>query len=332
MSKSLEKFINRMNKKYNKESIINLGSKNKFLDIEMVSTGLYSVDDILGGGLPKGRMIELFGNESSGKTTFAMHLIRQFINQGKSVAFIDTEHAFDREYAKETGIDLSKIWFSQPETAEQAFEFMEGFIENKIDLVIVDSIAAMPPAAEMEGKASDMTVGVMARLLNKECRRIVSRISKKETCLLLINQVRETIGGFSFNNTTTPGGRGIKFASSIRIKIAKKATIKDSNRNAIGIRSIIKTEKNKIVAPFKSAEFDIIFGMGVSIESDMIEKGLELKVIKKNGNSFEFGEEKLGVGRMQALNRLCEDKELVEKVKFEIDNNLNEEDVKENIK
>jgi len=300
------------------------GSIMKFGDvplsnIDVVPTGCVSLDIALGiGGMPRGRVIEIFGPEASGKTTLAQHVIAEVQKQGGIAAFIDAEHALDPEYAKKIGVNVKDLLISQPDTGEQALEILETLVRsNAIDVVVVDSVAALVPKKEIEGDMGDSHMGLQARLMSQALRKLTSIVSKTKTVVIFINQIRMKIGVFFGNPETTTGGMALKFYSSVRVEIRRAAQIKQGEKS-IGNRVKVKIVKNKVSSPFKTAEFDIMYNEGISLSGDLIDTGVEFGVVTKSGNTYSFGEVKLGTGRETARQFLRADKKLMAEIRKKI--------------
>jgi recombination protein RecA len=300
-AKAVELALGQIEKQFGKGSIMRLGQKGPIAPIPAISTGSISLDWALGvGGLPRGRVIEIFGPESSGKTTLALQTIVQAQKLGGTAAFIDAEHALDAAYAQKLGLDLDNLLVSQPDNGEQALEITEVLIRsNGVDVVVVDSVAALVPRAEIEGEMGDAQMGLQARLMSQALRKLTGVVSKSKTCLIFINQLREKIGVMFGNPETTTGGRALKFYSSVRIDIRRIGAIKDGDA-VVGGRTRIKVVKNKVAPPFREAEVDIMYGEGISREGDLIDQGAERNVIEKSGTWFSYGGERLGQGRENA--------------------------------
>ncbi len=305
-------------------SMFGEGSIMKFGDvplsnIDVVPTGCVSLDLALGiGGMPRGRVIEIFGPEASGKTTLAQHVIAEVQRQGGIAAFIDAEHALDPEYAKKIGVNVKDLLISQPDTGEQALEILETLVRsNAIDVVVVDSVAALVPKKEIEGDMGDSHMGLQARLMSQALRKLTSIVSKTKTVVIFINQIRMKIGVFFGNPETTTGGMALKFYSSVRVEIRRAAQIKQ-NEKSIGNRVKVKIVKNKVSSPFKTAEFDIMYNEGISLSGDLIDTGIEYGVVAKSGNTYSFGEVKLGTGRETARQFLRADLKLMAEIKKQI--------------
>jgi recombination protein RecA len=291
----------------------------KHIAVESVPTGCLSIDIALGiGGVPRGRIIEVFGSEMSGKTTLAHHLVAEVQKRGGIAAFIDAEHALDPDYARKIGVKVEDLLLSQPDTGEQALEIVETLVRsNATDVIIVDSVAALTPKAEIEGEMGEHHVGLQARLMSQALRKLTALISKSHTILVFINQTRQKIGVFFGNPETTTGGMALKFYSSVRIELRRAAQIKQGEKT-IGNRIKCKVVKNKVAAPFKACEFDIMYDEGISISGDIIDLGVQNKIIAKSGNSYIYKDEKVGVGRENAKQYLKDNPKLIEKIRKEI--------------
>jgi recombination protein RecA len=296
--KALDAAVGQIEKQFGKGSIMRLGQNNSVAPVEVISTGAISIDYALGiGGVPRGRVIEIFGPESSGKTTLALQVIAEAQKKGGMAAFVDAEHALDAAYAKKLGVDLDNLLVSQPDNGEQALEIVEVIIRsNSVDVVVVDSVAALVPRAEIEGEMGEAQMGLQARLMSQALRKLTGAVSKSKTSLIFINQLREKIGVMFGNPETTTGGRALKFYSSVRIDIRRIGAIKDGE-NVVGGRTRVKVVKNKLAPPFREAEFDVMYGEGVSREGDLIDIAVEHKIIEKSGAWFAYGGERLGQGR-----------------------------------
>ncbi len=290
---ALDRAVTQIERQFGKGSIMRLGTDQK-LDVPAISTGSLSLDLALGvGGMPRGRVVEVFGPESSGKTTLTLHVIANAQKLGGTAAFIDVEHALDPDYAKRLGVNLDTLLVNQPDTGEQALEIAELLTRsNAVDVIVVDSVAALVPRAELEGQMGDSHVALQARLMSQALRKLTSVISKSKTCLIFINQIREKIGVMFGNPETTPGGRALKFYSSVRVDIRRIGSIKDGEQ-IIGNRVRAKIAKNKVAAPFRKAEFDIMFNQGISRSGDIVDLGVETGVVEKSGTWFSYGEIRL---------------------------------------
>ena len=296
--KALDIAVGQIEKQFGKGSIMRLGQDKAVGPVDVISTGAISIDYALGiGGVPRGRVIEIFGPESSGKTTLALQVIAEAQKTGGLAAFVDAEHALDAAYSKKLGVDIDNLLVSQPDNGEQALEIVEVLIRsNSVDVVVVDSVAALVPKAEIEGDMGEAQMGLQARLMSQALRKLTGAVSKSKTSLIFINQLREKIGVMFGNPETTTGGRALKFYASVRIDIRRIGAIKDGD-NVVGGRTRVKIVKNKMAAPFREAEFDIMYGEGVSREGDLIDIAVEHKIIEKSGAWFSYGGERLGQGR-----------------------------------
>jgi recombination protein RecA len=297
-NKALELAVGQIEKQFGKGSIMRLGQKGGILPIETISTGAISIDYALGiGGMPRGRVVEIYGPESSGKTTLALQVIAQAQKTGGMAAFVDAEHALDASYAQKLGVDLESLLVSQPDNGEQALEIVEVLIRSGgVDVVVVDSVAALVPRAEIEGEMGEAQMGLQARLMSQALRKLTGVVSKSKTCLIFINQLREKIGVMFGNPETTTGGRALKFYASVRVDIRRIASIKEGEA-VVGGRTRVKVVKNKLAPPFREAEFDVMYGEGISREGDLLDLAVENKVIEKSGAWFAYGGERLGQGR-----------------------------------
>ena len=300
-NKSLDLALTQIEKQFGKGSIMRLGSKEALVPVEVIPTGALSFDAALGvGGFPRGRVVEVFGPESSGKTTIALHVVAEAQRRGGMAAFVDAEHALDAAYAKRLGVDVDNLLVSQPDFGEQALEITEALVRsNAVDVLVIDSVAALVPKAELDGDMGDSLPGLQARLMSQAMRKLTAVISKSKTCLIFINQIREKIGVMFGNPETTTGGRALKFYSTIRVDIRRIASIKDGDR-PVGNRTKVKIVKNKISAPFREAEFDIMYGEGISKEGDLIDLAAERNLLEKSGAWFSYGGERIGQGRENA--------------------------------
>jgi recombination protein RecA len=316
--KALQLTLDKLEKTYGKGTIMKLGD-NAIDSVDVISTGSIALDNALGiGGLPKGRVIEIYGPESSGKTTLAMHAIAESQKLGGIAAFIDAEHAFDRFYAQKLGVDVENLLVSQPDNGEQALEITENLIRSgAIDVIVIDSVAALTPRSEIEGEMGDSKMGLQARLMSQALRKLTSTISKTATCCIFINQLREKIGIMFGSPETTTGGNALKFYASVRLDIRKVNQIKEGE-DVIGNRVKVKVVKNKLAPPFRKAEFDIIYGEGISRIFEIIDLAVEQNIIKKSGSWFSYGETKLGQGRDAVKKLLMDNQELADELEGKI--------------
>ncbi len=316
--KALQLTMEKLDKTYGKGTVMKLGDE-AVEKVEAISTGSLTLDIALGvNGLPKGRIIEIYGPESSGKTTLAIHAIAEAQKQGGIAAIIDAEHAFDQFYAAKLGVDIDNLLISQPDNGEQALEIADNLIRSgAIDLLVIDSVAALTPKAEIEGEMGDSQMGLQARLMSKALRKLTGSINKAKCCCIFINQLRDKIGVMFGNPETTTGGNALKFYASVRIDIRKTSQIKDGE-DVIGNRVKVKVVKNKVAPPFRKAEFDIMYGEGISKIGEVIDLGVELNIIKKSGSWFSYGEVKLGQGRDAVKTLLQDNPELMEEMEMKI--------------
>ncbi|MEN9998038.1 MAG: hypothetical protein RI922_1028 [Bacteroidota bacterium] len=316
--KALQLTMEKLDKAYGKGAVMKLGDS-PVEKVEVIPTGSITLDLALGvNGYPKGRVIEIYGPESSGKTTLAIHAIAEVQKQGGIAAFIDAEHAFDQFYAKKLGVDIDNLLISQPDNGEQALEIADNLIRSgAIDLIIVDSVAALTPKAEIEGEMGDSQMGLQARLMSKALRKLTGSINKAGTCCIFINQLRDKIGVMFGNPETTTGGNALKFYSSIRIDIRKAAQIKEGEE-VLGNRVKVKVVKNKVAPPFRRAEFDVMYGEGISKVGEIIDLGVDLNILKKSGSWFSYGETRLGQGRDSVKSLIQDNPELMEELEAKI--------------
>jgi recombination protein RecA len=318
-TRALELALSQIEKQFGKGSILRLGSKDAIVPVAVISTGSISLDAALGvGGLPRGRVIEVFGPESSGKTTIALQVIAEAQKKGGIAAFIDVEHALDPAYAKKLGVDIDNLLVSQPDYGEQALEITNHLTgSGQIDVLVVDSVAALVPKAELDGEMGDSHMGLQARLMSQALRKLTGVVSKSRTCLIFINQIREKIGVMFGNPETTTGGRALKFYATVRLDIRRIAAIKDGD-SVIGNRTKVKVVKNKVAAPFREAEFDIIYGEGISKEGDLIDLGVAQNVVEKSGSWFSYKGERIGQGRETARQFLKDNPDIRQTIDTEL--------------
>lgn len=316
--KALEMAISQVEKQFGKGSIMKLGENAK-LNIESISTGSIDLDVALGiGGVPRGRIVEIFGPESSGKTTVALHIIAEAQKQGGEAAFIDAEHALDPVYAKNLGVDINNLIVSQPDTGEQALEIAETLVRSgAIDVIVVDSVAALVPKAEIDGEMGDAHIGLQARLMSQALRKLAGAISKSKATAIFINQLREKVGIMFGNPETTPGGRALKFYASVRLEVRKVENLKQG-ADIIGSRTRVKVVKNKVAPPFKQAEFDIMYGTGISKEGSILDVAVNNDIIEKSGAWFSYGDIRIGQGRENAKQFLRENPEIAAEIEAKI--------------
>jgi recombination protein RecA len=317
--KAIDLALAQIEKQFGKGSIMRLGSKEAIVPIAVISTGAISFDAALGvGGFPRGRVVEIFGPESSGKTTIALQVIAEAQKTGGMAAFVDAEHALDPGYAKKLGVDVDNLLVSQPDYGEQALEITEALVRsNSIDVLVVDSVAALVPKAELDGEMGDSHMGLQARLMSQALRKLTGTVAKSRTCLIFINQIREKIGVMFGNPETTTGGRALKFYSSVRIDIRRIAAIKEGDV-VTGSRTRVKIVKNKVAAPFRESEFDILYGEGISREGDLIDLAVNNNILEKSGSWFSYKGERIGQGRENARAFLKENKDTMAKLDTEV--------------
>jgi recombination protein RecA len=310
-ARALDLALGQIEKQFGKGSILRLGSKDAIVPVSVISTGSISLDAALGvGGVPRGRVIEIFGPESSGKTTIALQVIAEAQKKGGIAAFIDVEHALDPAYAKKLGVDIDNLLVSQPDYGEQALEITNTLTASgQIDVLVVDSVAALVPKSELDGEMGDSHMGVQARLMSQALRKLTGVVSKSRTCLIFINQIREKIGVMFGNPETTTGGRALKFYASVRLDIRRIAAIKDGEQ-VVGNRTKVKVVKNKVASPFREAEFDLIYGEGVSKEGDLLDLGVAQNIIEKSGSWFSYKGERIGQGRETARQFLKDNQDI----------------------
>jgi len=317
-AKALATAVEQIEKQYGKGAVMRLG-ENVSMNVEHISTGSLSLDMALGiGGIPKGRIVEIYGPESSGKTTVALHCVAEAQKQGGTAAFIDVEHALDPVYAKNLGVDIDALLVSQPDSGEQALEIAEALVRSgAIDIIVIDSVAALVTKAEIEGEMGDSHVGQLARLMSQAMRKLTGALSKSNCCAIFINQLREKIGVLYGNPETTTGGRALKFYASVRIDIRRVETLKNGSE-PIGTRTRAKVVKNKVAPPFKEAEFDMLYGKGISKVGELIDVGLTFEILKRSGAWFYYNDERLGQGKDNVKNLLSENKELAKEIEDKI--------------
>jgi len=318
-NKALENAMLQIEKQFGKGSIMRLGDIPARLNVDIIPTGALALDIALGvGGVPRGRVVEIFGPESTGKTTVALHIIREAQRTGGVAAFIDAEHALDAVYARNLGVDLDNLLVSQPDTGEEALEIVEALVRSgAIDVIVVDSVAALVPRAEIEGEMGDAHVGLQARLMSQALRKLTGVISKSRTCTIFINQLREKVGVMFGNPETTPGGRALKFYSSVRLEVRKLEVLKQGT-DIVGSRTRVKVVKNKVAPPFKQADFDMMYGLGISAEGSILDVGTEMGVIQKSGAWYSYRDERLGQGRENVKEFMKEHPEMVAAMEKEI--------------
>ncbi len=323
-ARALATALGQIEKQFGKGSIVRLGAKDAIMPIAVISTGSISVDYALGvGGLPRGRICEIFGPESSGKTTIALQVIAEAQKAGGVAAFVDVEHALDPIYAKALGVDVDNLLVSQPDYAEQALEITNSLVSSgAVDVLVVDSVAALVPKAELDGEMGDSFMGVQARLMSQAMRKLTGAVSKSKTCLIFINQIREKIGVMFGSPETTTGGRALKFYSSIRLDIRRIAAIKDGEV-AVGNRTKVKVVKNKLAPPFRESEFDILYGQGISREGDLLDLAVQHNIIEKSGSWFSYGPDRIGQGRETVRQFLKDNPDIFAKVDKEVRRALN---------
>lgn len=317
--KALDAALSQIEKQFGKGAVMKLGQKEAAVKAEVIPTGSISFDLSLGiGGFPRGRVVEIFGPEATGKTTLALHVIAEAQRRGGQAAFIDAEHALDPQYASKVGINVDELLISQPDYGEQALEIAEVLVRSgAVDVIVVDSVAALVPKAELEGEMGDAHMGLQARLMSQALRKLTAIVSKSKTCFIFINQIREKIGVFVGSPETTTGGRALKFYASLRIDVRKLATLKEGEE-VVGSRVKVKIVKNKLAPPFREAQFDIIFGEGISREGDLVDSGIQYGILEKTGTWYSYRGERLGQGRENVKKLLKENKELADQIDLEV--------------
>src|ERR1700733_10788272 len=322
-ARALEQTLGQIEKQFGKGSILRLGAKDAIVPVSVISTGSIALDAALGtGGFPRGRICEVYGPESSGKTTIALQVIAESQKKGGMAAFIDVEHALDPTYARKLGVDVDNLLVSQPDYGEQALEITGALIASgSIDVLVVDSVAALVPKAELDGEMGDSHMGLQARLMSQALRKLTGVVSKSKTCLIFINQIREKIGVMFGSPETTTGGRALKFYSSVRIDIRRIAAIKDGEA-VVGNRTKVKVVKNKLASPFREAEFDIIYGEGISKEGELVDLGVQYNIVEKSGSWFSYKTERIGQGKENARNFLRENEDIANEIEKRIKEKL----------
>ena len=318
-SRAIEAALSQLEKQFGKGSVMRLGAKEAVVPISVIGTGSISFDAALGvGGVPRGRVIEIFGPESSGKTTITLQIIAEAQRMGGLAAFVDAEHALDPAYAKKLGVDVDNLLVSQPDYGEQALEITEALVKSgAVDVLVVDSVAALVPKAELDGEMGDSHMGLQARLMSQALRKLTGTVSKSRTCLIFINQIREKIGVMFGNPETTTGGRALKFYSSVRVDIRRIGAVKDGDV-VVGSRTKVKIVKNKVAAPFRDAEFDILYGEGISREGDTLDLAVANNIVEKSGAWYSFQGERIGQGRENVRNFLKDNKDVFARVDAEL--------------
>ena len=321
-NKAIDSAILQIERQYGKGAIMRFSSED-ILPVETIPTGSLALDIALGvGGVPRGRVIEIFGHESSGKTTLALHIVAEAQKMGGTAAFVDVEHAIDPMYAKRIGVDMEHLLISQPDTGEQALEIVETLVRsNAIDVVVIDSVAALTPQAEIEGEMGDAHVGLLPRLMSKALRKLSGVASKSKACIIFTNQIRQKIGVMFGNPETTPGGLALKFHASVRLEIRRAETLKDGDE-MVGNRVRVKVAKNKVAPPFTQAEFEMTFGEGISKIGDLLDVATDLDIIRKSGAWFSYNDERLGQGRNNSKEYLIQHPEIIEEIEVKVRENL----------
>ena len=325
--KALQLTLDKLDKAYGKGTVMRMNDE-ALEEVEAISSGSLSLDAALGvGGYPRGRVIEIYGPESSGKTTLTLHAIAECQKSGGIASFIDAEHAFDRYYAQSLGVDIDELIVSQPDHGEQALEIADNLIRSgAVDIVVIDSVAALTPKSEIEGEMGDSKMGLHARLMSQALRKLTASISKTQSTVIFINQLREKIGGMFGNPETTTGGNALKFYASVRLDIRRSTQIKDAQGGINGNRTRVKVVKNKVAPPFKTVEFDILYGKGISKNGELLDIGVEQEIIHKSGSWFSYGDTKLGQGRDSVIKLFEDNLELAEEIEDKIRNNQVEQD------
>ena len=320
--KALEQAIAQIEKQFGKGSIMKM-NENVVQKVDVISTGCITLDNALGiGGVPRGRIVEIYGPESSGKTTVALHIVAEAQKMGGTAAFIDAEHALDPVYASNIGVDMDELYISQPDTGEQALDICENLVKSgAVDIIIIDSVAALTPKAEIDGEMGDSFIGLQARLMSQALRKLTPVVNKTKTCVVFINQLREKVGVMFGSPETTPGGKALKFYSSIRLDVRKVDTIKDGTE-FIGNKTRVKVVKNKLASPFKTAEFDLMYGKGISKEGCLVDVAVEQGVIEKSGSWFSYNGEKIGQGKENVKTLLSNNKELFAEIENKVKENF----------
>lgn len=317
--RSLELAMAEIEKQYGRGSVMRLGDDSLKIQVPTISTGSLALDSALGvGGVPRGRVIEIFGPESSGKTTLALHIIANAQKSGGMAAFIDAEHAMDPNYSQNLGVDIKNLLISQPDTGEQALDIAETLVRSGgLDVIVIDSVAALVPKAEIEGDMGDQQIGLQARLMSRALRKLTGTVSKSNTCFIFINQIRMKIGQMWGNPETTPGGIALKFHATVRMDIRRIAALKDGT-TMTGNRTRVKVVKNKVAAPFREAEFDIVYGKGISILGEIVDLGIEHSIMKRSGTWYSYGDDKLGQGRERVIKFLIDNPDLREEIEAKV--------------
>lgn len=317
--RAIELAVSQIDKQFGKGAIMRLGEDGAKVKVPTISTGCLSLDAALGvGGVPRGRVIEIYGPEASGKTTLALHVISEAQKTGGYAAFVDAEHALDPIYARKLGVDVNNLLVSQPDSGEQALEITETLVRSgAIDVIVIDSVAALVPRAELEGEMGDAHVGLQARLMSQALRKLTGAVNKSKTCVIFINQIREKVGVMFGSPETTSGGRALKFYTSVRMDIRRIGSIKDGS-DTVGNRTRVKIVKNKVASPFKQVEFDIMYGQGISYEGDLLDLAVEADIVEKAGSWYSYGDERLGQGRENAKQFMIENEDIKESIEHEV--------------